>query len=119
MAAAAEHATLRAKWMVALKSLQAIPRAAADRSLPKKALHFMASQAEVDCTCDKFNICEHMPQPDLTCKPKLQPAMLDLIVHKLQVRADADHSTRWISVSEHMNRSNKFDQAVALFRSIA
>jgi hypothetical protein len=94
MAVAAEHAVLRAKWMVALKSLQAIPAiptAAADKALPKKTLHFMASQAEVDCTCAELNICEG-PHVDLTCKPKLQPAMLQVIIHKLQVCAEADHS---------------------------
>jgi hypothetical protein len=56
MAAAAQHAAISAKWLVALQTLQAIPGAARDRSLPKKDLYWLGSQAEVDCTGAEFNI---------------------------------------------------------------
>jgi hypothetical protein len=48
MAAVAEQAALKAKWMVALKSLKLLPAAATARSLPKESLDYMASQASVD-----------------------------------------------------------------------
>jgi hypothetical protein len=93
MAAAATHAALSAKWVVALQSLKAVPGAAADRSLPKKALHYMASQAEVDCTCAEFNRSLLHNTYDLTLTPQLGP-VLGLIVHKLQVCAHTGHSSR-------------------------
>lgn len=43
-------AATSAAWRTALESLLLIPHAVADRSLPKEHLHFLASQAEVDCT---------------------------------------------------------------------
>lgn len=101
--AAAEHAVLKAKCMVVLQTLQAIPAAAANNTLTLQAVHWLASQAEVDITCATLNISEG-PQPDLTSKPQLQPATLELIVHKLQVCAHSDHSTRWHGIREQMHR---------------
>jgi hypothetical protein len=88
-AAAKQRASLSAKWMVALQSLKAVPGAAADRSLPKKTLHYMASQAEVDCTCAEYNRTLNPNNIDwcmLQSSPQLEP-VLDLVVNKLQVCA--------------------------------
>jgi hypothetical protein len=48
--ASQQDAATSAAWRTALKSLQIIPLAVAKRSLPKEDLHYLASQAEVDCT---------------------------------------------------------------------
>jgi hypothetical protein len=45
-----QHADPRIAWRTALKSLQIIPHAVANRSMPKEELHCLASQAEVDCS---------------------------------------------------------------------
>lgn len=45
-----QDAASAAAWGVAIKSLQVIPHAVASRSLPKEKLHWLTSQAEVDCS---------------------------------------------------------------------
>lgn len=49
MSAAAHVAAIRDHWPTALRVLHGIPAAVADKSMPLKDLHYMASQAEVDC----------------------------------------------------------------------
>jgi hypothetical protein len=82
MATAALQTALKAKWMVALKTLKGIPAAAASRSLSKEDLHYMASQAEVDCSCATYNTSTE--QMSLHCQKQLRPAF-KLFMHKLQV----------------------------------
>jgi hypothetical protein len=93
MAQAAEHAVLKAKWMVALKILKTIPAAAA-KGLPQEAVHWLASQAEVDCTSAEFYMNKGQ-QLDLTRKLKLKPAMLNVVVHQLQVCDNSESETIW------------------------
>jgi hypothetical protein len=82
MAAVAEQAALKAKWMVALKSLKLLPAAATARSLPKESLDYMASQASVDCACATCNISPD--QRTLDCEVQLKP-VFKLVVQELRV----------------------------------
>jgi hypothetical protein len=90
MAAAATHAALKAKWVVAQQTLQALPTAAADKHLPKTTLHDKASQAEVDCSCAMFNTSPE--QKGVACQTQLGP-VLGLIADELQVCAPGRHTS--------------------------
>jgi hypothetical protein len=72
-----QHAGPSAAWRTALKSLQVIPQAAADKSLPKEGLYFLASQAEVDITLALYPAAgafDLTPQQFCTSKNMAMPA---------------------------------------------
>lgn len=73
----------------ALKSLHVIPQAAADKSLPKEGLYFLASQAEVDITLALYPAAGAC---DLTPQQQLQLA-LEQASQKGQVSSGTGHST--------------------------
>lgn len=83
METAAEHAALKARWLAAVQALKAIPAAAANRSISKRALHSMAAQAEVDCTCTEVKHSHE--QIHLAREMELPQPVLEMLVHKLKV----------------------------------
>jgi hypothetical protein len=90
-------------WRTALESLLVIPRAVADRSLPKEHLHFLASQAEVDCTGAEFPAASEASMLSaMLCGQQMQQMQLALgqaIQHgkqPLQASAIVAHSAECI-----------------------
>jgi hypothetical protein len=81
-----QHADPRIAWRTALKSLQIIPHAVANRSMPKEKLHGLASQAEVDC--GRAEISASAGVDDTSSRQHLQRAL---------EQAHSAQNTSWVS----------------------
>jgi hypothetical protein len=94
-----QDAATSAAWRAALKTLQLIPLAVADRSVPQDQLYWLTSQAGVDCTRAELPAAR---ADDLTSPQQLQLAA-EQTQQMGRVSTGTGHSSRCVAGGDIIN----------------